>query len=282
MNRPTFRKLPPTTEVSIINQISKELASAFSKDPLARAILGEWPSSTSSRAREFFRLHLLGVGKDMNTESPEWPAFLNNLPSKKQEWYTSFNPQYQEFVDRAYGRGHQLKSLYLLLLGVRPSSQEKGFGTELLRGVQARAAELVSISAGKQPLPQSFTESWASRPFLTQYMGMNRATISIEFHFMGNRTPIWTLWLDGQGEVPPASVIFSGTVLSFNSLSTNHHTSGDLLARRELVAGWPRESPQLPALLLIGAPDPREGRDFEGVQIKLHKYRARRGVRALN
>ncbi|KAJ7879783.1 hypothetical protein B0H14DRAFT_3129571 [Mycena olivaceomarginata] len=166
MNRPTFRKLPPTTEISIINQISKELASAFSKDPLARAILGEWPSSTSSRAREFFRLHLLGgltdgevfavgknssvegvavvfgVGKEMNTESPEWQAFLNNLPSKNQEWYTSFNPQYQEFVDRAYGRDQQLKSLYLLLLGVRPSSQEEGFGTELLRGVQARAAEL--------------------------------------------------------------------------------------------------------------------------------------------
>ncbi|KAJ7833696.1 hypothetical protein B0H14DRAFT_3142526 [Mycena olivaceomarginata] len=150
MNRPTFRKLPPTTEISIIDQISKELASAFSKDPLARAILGEWPSSTSSRAREFFRLHLLGgltdgevfavgknssvegvavvfgVGKEMNTESPEWQAFLNNLPSKNQEWYTSaftdtnepqFNPQYQEFVDRAYGRDHQLKSLYLYSLG---------------------------------------------------------------------------------------------------------------------------------------------------------------------
>ncbi|KAJ6549177.1 hypothetical protein B0H10DRAFT_2129158 [Mycena sp. CBHHK59/15] len=158
MNRSTFRKLPPTTEVSIIDQLSKELASAFSKDPLARAILGEWPS--------IFRLHLLsgledgnvfvvgetssvegvavvfGVGKDMNMESPEWQAFLNNLPSKNQEWYTSFNLQYRDFVGRAYGCDHQLKSLYLLLLGVRPSSQEKGLGTELFRGVQARAEDL--------------------------------------------------------------------------------------------------------------------------------------------
>ncbi|KAJ6539935.1 hypothetical protein B0H10DRAFT_2036808 [Mycena sp. CBHHK59/15] len=166
MNRSTFRKLPPTTEVSIIDQLSKELASAFSKDPLARAILGEWPSCTSNLAREFFRLHLLsgledgnvfvvgetssvegvavvfGVGKDMNMESPEWQAFLNNLPSKNQEWYTSFNLQYRDFVGRAYGCDHQLKSLYLLLLGVRPSSQEKGLGTELFRGVQARAEDL--------------------------------------------------------------------------------------------------------------------------------------------
>ncbi|KAJ7862283.1 hypothetical protein B0H14DRAFT_2575548 [Mycena olivaceomarginata] len=165
MNRPTFRKLPPNTEVSIIDQISEELASAFSKDPLARAILGEWPSSTSNRAREFFKLQLLGgltdgdvfavgrnssvegvavvfgVGKGMKNGTPQsgirffFQAFTDtNEPQ--------FNPQYQEFVDRAYGRDHQLKSLYLLLLGVRPSSQEKGFGTELLRGVQARAAEL--------------------------------------------------------------------------------------------------------------------------------------------
>ncbi|KAJ7237115.1 hypothetical protein C8J57DRAFT_1728078 [Mycena rebaudengoi] len=182
MNLSTFRQLPSNTESSMIEQLSKELASAFSRDPLARAILGEWPSSSSNCAIEFFKLHLFsglrdgevfavgadssvegvavvfGVGKDMNTQSAEWQAFLGNLPSENQEWHNSvgalglqafddndeaqFNDQYKEFVDQAYGRNHQLESFYLLLLGVRPSSQGKGLGTELLRGVQAKAEKL--------------------------------------------------------------------------------------------------------------------------------------------
>jgi ribosomal protein S18 acetylase RimI-like enzyme len=115
---------------------------------------------------------VFGVGKDMkcgtlpsfpgildlqtieSTQSAEWQAFLGNLPSENQEWHNSvgalglqafddndeaqFNDQYKEFVDQAYGRNHQLESFYLLLLGVRPSSQGKGLGTELLRGVQAK------------------------------------------------------------------------------------------------------------------------------------------------
>ncbi|KAJ7234228.1 hypothetical protein C8J57DRAFT_158265 [Mycena rebaudengoi] len=85
---------------------------------------------------------VFGVGKDMNTQSAEWQAFLGNLPSENQEWHNSFNDQCKEFVDQAYGRNHQLESFYLLLLGVRPSSQGKGLGTELLRGVQAKAEKL--------------------------------------------------------------------------------------------------------------------------------------------
>ncbi|KAJ7852179.1 hypothetical protein B0H14DRAFT_2687413 [Mycena olivaceomarginata] len=161
----TFRKLPSTTDVSTLDQISEELAIAFSQDPLARVIIGEWSASTSDSAIDFFRLHLLsglkdgevyvvgedqsvegvavvfGSGKDMNTQLPEWQAFLQRLPSGNLAWYTSFNRQYQEFVDRAYGPGHQRLSSYLLLLGIRPSSQRKGLGTALFRGVEAIARE---------------------------------------------------------------------------------------------------------------------------------------------
>ncbi|KAJ7790329.1 hypothetical protein B0H14DRAFT_2940345 [Mycena olivaceomarginata] len=128
----TFRKLPSTTELLV--------------------------ASTSDSAIDFFQLHLLSglkdaevyvVGEDQsvegvavvfavdNTQLPEWQAFLQCLPSGNFAWYTSFNRQYQEFVDRAYGAGHQRLSSYLLLLGIRPSSQRKGLGTALFRGVEA-------------------------------------------------------------------------------------------------------------------------------------------------
>ncbi|KAJ7878147.1 hypothetical protein B0H14DRAFT_2711900 [Mycena olivaceomarginata] len=153
----TFRKLPSTT------------------DPLARAIIGEWSASISDSAIDFFRLHLLsglkdgevyvvgkdqsvegvavvfGSGKDMNTQLPEWQAFLQRLPSGNLAWYTS----YQEFVDRAYGPGHQRLSSYLLLLGIRPSSQRKELGRVLFRGVEAIARE-----SGSDLCWQTITAVW--------------------------------------------------------------------------------------------------------------------------
>ncbi|KAF8175976.1 hypothetical protein K438DRAFT_1979482 [Mycena galopus ATCC 62051] len=164
------KQLPSTTDAATLHQISKDLASAFSKVPLARALLGEWSSPTSERAVELFMLHLqsglsdgeifavgaddsiegvavvYGPGKDMKAESPEWAAFIGDLPPENQEWYKSFGIQANQFTDRAYGQNHQLDSYYLSLIGVRPSSQGKGLGAELFRGVQAKASCIQSAT----------------------------------------------------------------------------------------------------------------------------------------
>ncbi|KAJ7573249.1 hypothetical protein C8J56DRAFT_1132237 [Mycena floridula] len=156
------RQLSRDTDAEVLDELAINLAEAFCADPFARAILGEWPSASSVRAVEFFKLQissglvdgevfvigndglegvavLFGPGKQMHTESPEWHEFIASLPQENREWYQNCNVQYEKFIEAAYGPGYQHKSSYLLILGIRQSSQNKGLGTELHRALQAKA-----------------------------------------------------------------------------------------------------------------------------------------------
>ncbi|KAJ6555241.1 hypothetical protein B0H10DRAFT_1967861 [Mycena sp. CBHHK59/15] len=98
----------------------------FGEDPLAHAILSEWPSATSDRAIEFFKLQISSSLADGEVFTVGKDSILEGVAV-----VFGCRRDMKQFIDTAYGLNHQHDSSYLLLLEVRPSSQQKGLGTEL-------------------------------------------------------------------------------------------------------------------------------------------------------
>ncbi|THU75983.1 hypothetical protein K435DRAFT_879892 [Dendrothele bispora CBS 962.96] len=137
-----------------LTRVSRNLAAAFSEDPLAHAILGEWPSNESELAIDFFKAHILaglsngavytvgedipalvvafGPGKEMDDEFPQWKDVIGRVPEANRLWRVNeFKVQYEDFIGKAYGVGRQRDSWYIMLLGVEISKQKHGLGTTL-------------------------------------------------------------------------------------------------------------------------------------------------------
>ncbi|THU82707.1 hypothetical protein K435DRAFT_872030 [Dendrothele bispora CBS 962.96] len=142
-----------------LTRVSRNLAVAFSQDPLAHALLGEWPSDRSDLAVDFFKAHIsaglsdgavyavgedipallvaFGPGKEMNDQSPEWKDVISRIPGVNRHWQLNeFKVKYENFIEQAYGKDCQHDSWYIILLGVEISNQKRGLGSMLLREMQ--------------------------------------------------------------------------------------------------------------------------------------------------